>query len=589
MSEQIEPKPRVGEPPVPQTAKPVGATKKPTPINVDETLDEFIKNAQPVADALRKRGRGEEAAQLEQAAKLIGVAVGTPQQSPPPQLAQGDALKGESVRDVLKNIWDVIDKDPELQKMPQAQALRKSGKALDEAGLLNITVRNGIVVSFVSNFVENFSRAQQVVPASIEKKPEVVKESAASAVRVQQPAAEQDPATAAVLLQSAEKPAPTLAYTRYAPTPDTGLIETRKVIGHPLDQLNVAITATGQFGLNPQVNQERLIGDGMKSLEKFFDYQMPAGPHKLAKVGLAEPGQMELTAEGWKVVRKGQLTLTDTAGNVYRPQQLAAAAAQSSAPALVAIEAAPATLLLPEALEKAKALYKATHIHDAPAGMGFTKEELPTQLLAKMGVPVEELEKSGQLQKLLSGQKTDLISSFSLRNEQGEAVPFAAKLVLRRDAVGAPSLQFDLPKHRLVIPEQILGKEITPVMKEQLIRHGVVPLADGFRDGKGQAFAAYVAIDKEMNRVVAVRREGIALPKEILGVPLNPQQYTQLLDGRPTPLVALRNEKGQLFDATVVLDPVKQQLTFRDAKPHLAAQQTERVEPVAAVRPKVRL
>ena len=586
MSEQIEPKPRVGEQPVPQTAKPVGAAKKPAPINVDETRDEFIKNAQPVADALRKRGRGEEAAQLEQAAKLIGVAVGTPpqqQQSPPPQLAQGDALKGESVKDVLKNIWDVIDKDPELKKMPQAQALRKSGKALDEAGLLNITIRNGIVVSFVSNFVENFSRAQQVVPASVERKPEVVKESAASAVRAQQPATEQGPATAVMLPQSVEKTAPTLAYTQYAPTPDTGVIETRKVVGNPLDQLNVAITATGQFGINPQVNQERLIGDGMKSVERFFDYQMPAGPHKLAKVGLAEPGQMELTAEGWKVVRKGQLVLTDTAGNVYRPQQLAA-----SVPAL-ATEAAPTTLLVPEALEKAKALYKATHIHNAPAGTGFTKEELPTQLLAKMGVPVEELEKSGQLQKLLSGQKTDLISSFSLRNEQGEAVPFAAKLVLRRDAVGAPSLQFDLPKHQLVIPEQILGKEITPVMKEQLAKHGVVPLADGFRDGKGQSFAAYVAIDKEMNRVVAVRREDIALPKEILGVPLNPQQHTQLLDGRPTPLVALRNEKGQLFDATVVLDPVKQQLTFRDAKPHLVVQQTERVELVAAVRPKIRL
>jgi len=126
-------------------------------------------------------------------------------------------------------------------------------------------------------------------------------------------------------------------------------------------------------------------------------------------------------------------------------------------------------------------------------------------------------------------------------------------------------------------------------MKEQLTKHGVVPLAEGFQDSKGQPFAAYVAIDKEMNRVVAVRKEGITLPKELLGVTLNPQQNKELLEGHPTKIDALRNSKGQLFDATVTLDPVKRQLTFRNAEPHVAQQQAEKAEQAVAARPRMRM
>lgn len=431
---------------------------KPT-LNVDETRDEFLRNAPAVAAALRQRGKPQEAAQLEAAAKVISAAIGTQQ----PQL--GAALKGESVSNVLKNIWDVIEKDPELKKLPQAQNLRQAGQALEGAGLLHITVRDGVIVSFVSNFADNFRQAQKAVAKPSEpRNPTVVVESAASAARAQPSVTAEQPAVVA---------------------------------------------------------------------------QQSAPPTVVP--------------------------------------------AQSATPTA---EAKPASLLAPEVLAKAKALYQENQSGLTQAGTGFTKEDLPAELLAKMGVKVEELEQSGQLQKLLSGQKTDLISSFSLRTEQGEAVPFAAKLVLRRDAAGAPSLQFDLPKHQLVIPEQILGKQITPQMKEQLTTHGVVPLSDGFRDGKGQTFAAYVAVDQEMNRVVAVRRDGITLPKELLGVALSVAQHQSLLEGRPTRVEAMTNSKSQLFDAFVHLDPVKRQLHFRQVVPH--APKVEEREQLAA-RPRVRM
>ena len=406
-----------------------------------------MNNAQPVADALRQRGKVVEATQVEQAARIIGLTTATL-----PQASQNDALKGESVSQVLKNIWDVIDKDPELQKLPQAQNLRKAGQALDSAGLLNITVRDGVIVSFVSNFAENYRQAQRRAGKPDDQRPPAV-----------QP----------------------------APTPKPARVEQQ------------------------------------------------------------------------------------VAPSVIPAEQAAPTAA-----------AGPTSLLVPEVLQKAKALYQEKNAGLTPPSTGFTKEDLPAELLAKMGVPVDELEKSGQLQKLLSGQKTDLISSFALHNAHGEPVPFAAKLVLRRDAAGAPSLQFDLPKQRLVIPEEILGKQITPQMKEQLTTHGVVPLSEGFRDGKGQTFAAYVAVDQEMNRVVAVRREGIALPKVLLGVTLSAAQHQSLVEGRPTRVEGMTNTKKQLFDALVQLDPIKRQLHFRQVTPHVP-----KIDQQVAVtsRPRVRM
>jgi hypothetical protein len=607
MSEQTEPK-SAGEPQAPQTVGPATAPKKPALINVDETRDEFIKNAQPVADALRKSGKVVEAAQLEQAAKVIGMAVGTQTQQ------QTDALKGESVSNVLKNIWDVIEKDPELKKMPQAQSLRKSGQALDGAGLLNITVRNGVVVSFVSNFTENFNMAQKGVAKPADKRdPSIVLESAASAARAQQPAPAAQPAAvvqaptdkaAPVVQTPAEKPAavvqqvtvaqqssqaekptpsPVLQFTHYAPTPDTGVIENRKVVANPMDALNVGIAADGRFGVNPLVNQGRLIGDGMKSLEKFFDYEMPTGGLKIAKVGLAEPGQMKQTADGWEVVK-----------NVYRPTQKASAPAQQVAQAATTVattnpvpapEEKVASLLSPALKGQAQALAEKNLAARSTNAQGFVRQDIPFDLLAKMGVQAAELEKTGQLQKLLEGKKTDLIPSFSIRNQDGEPVPFAAKLVMVRDAQGVASLHFDLPKHQLQVPKQIQGQPITSVMKEQLQKGGVV-LTTG-ADGQ----ATYLTVDKQMNKVVAVPRAGFEVPKVLHGVALQPEQRNELLEGRP---VRLENMvyNNRRFDAVMQLDPIKRIILAQQPKFHDTPKQVitaaSREEAVSS-RPKLRM
>jgi hypothetical protein len=818
------------------------AAKAKTP---NDDRDDFIRNALPVAAALRQSGKPEEAKQLELVANAL-LQTKSLERTPAPVQEQAIS-KEELLKDLLANVYKAIDQDPALKNMPEAKNMRRAGNKLEKDGMLNITVRNGVVVSFVSNFTDNFSRTQKVEPAAPEAKPvaaqavptpRVMATPSLAAMQAAPPVQDSAPSivTQATLMATeaatpqvkvatirltfnnpeepgrgmpdvlskrfreagadaeiiSTKPAPVAgqsvselkvsyrlnepgidkvsalldaaaimrgskvqempgdpqarkeaaqqqdqvqakqagqqhepqaqqrvpaqareqvqqvvaqptplfqaypAYTSFAPSTETGIIENRKAVPHDSPQLNIAITDKGEFGLNPKVNQQRLIGDGIASLSQFFDYALPTSGHKIAHVGLAEPGQLRQTETGWEVVTKGKLAITDTEGNVFKPQ-VGPAQQLAPTPAATVAQAAPGpqltlsreeviyaaappmsdgvirkdvlssqaahysifqiqvdprdtnrAMLLPapgadgrlinslrmsmenayqvtgqptvekkflavqtptqlartadgwKVTEKgligfsaAESVYQAQSPAPAPQvvtqGRAFSVADLPVELLAEVGVPVAELERTGQLQKLLDGQKTDLIPGLQLPGPDGQPTSFAAKLLLDRDAQGVATLRVDLPKRELEIPQQVLGKEITPAMQEQLKTTGVVPLLDGFRDGKGQPFSAYLAVDTEMKRVVAVRPEGITLPQEVYGVKLSPEQQKSLLEGKPARIEGMTQPGAkQLVDALVQLDPLARKLVFRDTRPRLAPEQLQTQVPPPR-RPGVRL
>lgn len=690
MAEQTEPT-VVGE----QQARPQATPgqKKatapaPTSSTPDEDRDEFIRNALPVAAALRKSGKPEEAKQLEQVAQAIWQTKSMQATAAPAQ-AQAPG-KEESIKDLLANVYKAIDQDPALKNMPEAKAMRRASDKLEKDGMLNITIRNGVVVNFISNFTDNLSRTKQLGKSAAEAKPTAVQQALAPSVvampaPVTAPAAQADdpnvkvvtirltfnnpeepgrgmpdvlskrfqeagavaevlstkPAPVAgqsiselkvsyrldepgidkvsALLDAAlvmrgskvqempgdpqarkeaasqehdrlaqqarqqqqaqaeqqtrqqvresvqqlvAQPAPAFqaypAYTLFAPSTENGIIDSRKAIPHDSQHFNVAISDKGEFGINSKVDQQRLIGDGIGSMSKFFDYALPTSGFKIAHVGLAEPGQLKQTETGWEVVTKGKLAITDTEGNVFKPQ-VSPAQAIAPIPAATVAQVAPAPQVLP--------------VQQAPPqvvaqGKAFSVADLPMELLAKVGVPVAELERTGQLQKLLNGQKTDLLPNLMLAGPDGQPTKFAAKLVLDRDAQGVATLRVDLPKHELVIPPQVMGKEITPAMQQQLKTTGVVPLAEGFRDGQGQSFAGYLAVDQEMKRVVAVRPEGLSVPQEVYGVKLSLEQRKAILEGRPARVEGMTHPgEKRLVDAMVYLDPLARKLVFRDTRP----------------------
>jgi len=74
----------------------------------------------------------------------------------------------------------------------------------------------------------------------------------------------------------------------------------------------------------------------------------------------------------------------------------------------------------------------------------FREQEVPADQLARLGKPVEELWKRGQMEKLMQGQRTDQLP-FPMPNPQGGPQQVPMQLKLSRDATGAVGVEVYLP------------------------------------------------------------------------------------------------------------------------------------------------
>jgi hypothetical protein len=108
---------------------------------------------------------------------------------------------------------------------------------------------------------------------------------------------------------------PQPAATRYGPVQESAFLEERKIVDAPLPQLALMLTVNprnpdqASFTLNPNVDQARLIGDGLTRLQKFFDYDPPLGG-RITLVAAAAPGQLQRQADGWQVVQRARLNIS---------------------------------------------------------------------------------------------------------------------------------------------------------------------------------------------------------------------------------------------------------------------------------------
>ena len=133
------------------------------------------------------------------------------------------------------------------------------------------------------------------------------------------PAAEAAPAAAPLtveeLVGAPPAAAPTPLATRYGPVQETPFVEERKLVDAPLPQLALMLTVSpthpdqASFTLNPQVDQARLIGDGLARLQKFFDYDPPLGG-RITAVAAVRPGRLQRQASGWQVVERARLAIS---------------------------------------------------------------------------------------------------------------------------------------------------------------------------------------------------------------------------------------------------------------------------------------
>ena len=101
----------------------------------------------------------------------------------------------------------------------------------------------------------------------------------------------------------------------YAPAPDVPSIEHRKLSPNPLPQMPLLVTlphaeaTTAQFSFSPQADQSRIIGNGVRELKEFFQFELPP-TEQFTSIRNLKPGRLEKRDDAWHVVHKAEIALS---------------------------------------------------------------------------------------------------------------------------------------------------------------------------------------------------------------------------------------------------------------------------------------
>ena len=101
----------------------------------------------------------------------------------------------------------------------------------------------------------------------------------------------------------------------YGPAPDVPSIEHRKLSPNPLPQMPLLVTlasseaSTAQFSFSPQADQSRIIGNGVRELKEFFQFELPP-TEQFTTIKNLKPGKLEKREDTWHVVEKAGIALS---------------------------------------------------------------------------------------------------------------------------------------------------------------------------------------------------------------------------------------------------------------------------------------
>ncbi|MDF7815505.1 MULTISPECIES: DUF3945 domain-containing protein [Hymenobacter] len=341
-------------------------------------------------------------------------------------------------------------------------------------------------------------------------------------------------------------------------------------------QQEAGIERVGQVAKQRGITKEEVIQEG-KSL---LDIDTSGNPvsaflkNFYAQLNGAPKTRQSLEVDYDKTRQELQQRLTRLAGNATPSDQLKQGTRAEQvipAPAVVTPAATSPSVAAPAAAPTQQPTVPAR----APK---FTEADIPQKVLATMGLTVADLKASGQMEKLLKGEKTDLLAMQASGKEGQEPVKFDAKMVLHREANGSATLKMELPKRQLEIPNEIGGQPFTPEQRKQLETEGTAGLVRGLKDEKGNTYNGYVGIDKEMNKVVVLPENKVSIKDTIAGVKLTPEQSKDLREGKAVALSNMaRGDGGKPYDGTAQIVASKASIVVKPTPEQPMQKQTTEV------------
>ena len=122
-------------------------------------------------------------------------------------------------------------------------------------------------------------------------------------------------------------------------------------------------------------------------------------------------------------------------------------------------------------------------------------------MLDSLGLSHERLEQSGELEKMLNWQKSNLVS---IAIPIGDTTIYTeARLAFRTDNEGNIGLAIHAMRKEPQLDYPYMGYKFSPEEKEQLLATGNLGKTIEVTPKSGEPFAAYVSIDPQTNEIIA--------------------------------------------------------------------------------------
>lgn len=188
------------------------------------------------------------------------------------------------------------------------------------------------------------------------------------------------------------------------------------------------------------------------------------------------------------------------------------------------------------------------------------EDKVDWKQLETIGVTKERLEESGQLEKLLNWQKSDLVTIAVKAGS--ETIYTDARLALRTNEDGEIGLAIHNIRKEPKLDYPYLGYKFSDEEKETLKTTGNPGKVVELIPKNGEPFSAYVSIDPLTNELVALRANRVSIPKEIKGVELTDQQFKELIEGKAVHVEGMLSKSNKPFDATLQVNAEKKGIEF---------------------------
>ena len=180
--------------------------------------------------------------------------------------------------------------------------------------------------------------------------------------------------------------------------------------------------------------------------------------------------------------------------------------------------------------------------------------------LEHLGLSRERLEQSGELEKMLSWQKSNLVT---IAIPIGDTTIYTdARLAFRTNEQGDIGLAIHPLRKEPQLDFPYMGYKFSPEEKEQLLTTGNLGKTIEVTPKNGEPFSAYVSIDPQTNEIIALRADRVNIPKEIKGVTLSDTQYKDLVEGKAVKVEGMTAKSGKSFNATLQVNAERKGIEF---------------------------